>query len=100
SVRIFGKGHVFSNVILGLGETDAEMETCLETLCMIGVIPIVRPLNPVAELASYRRPDADRILRVFRFLKDRLNMHGLDTRQALTMCPACMGCDMIPGREG
>jgi biotin synthase-related radical SAM superfamily protein len=91
SVDLFGKGHVFSNIILGLGETDAEMENRLEELCSIGVIPVVRPLNPVAELASYHRPDKDRILLLARY--------DLDTRLALTMCPACMGCDLIPGRE-
>jgi biotin synthase-related radical SAM superfamily protein len=99
SVRIFGKGHVFSNVILGLGETDEEMDACLEELCRDGIIPVVRPLNPVAGVAGFERPDAARILRTFRYLEKRLNEHHLDPRVALTMCPACMGCDMIPGRE-
>ncbi len=99
SVRLFGRGHVFSNVILGLGETDREMEDCLKDLCRDGVIPVVRPLSPVAELKEYKRPDAARILRIFKVLDDLLNRYHLDTRMALTMCPACMGCDMIPGRE-
>ena len=60
SVRIFGKGHVFSNVILGLGETDEQMQMCLDELCGMGVVPVVRPLNPTAELKSYQRPAADR----------------------------------------
>lgn len=99
SVRIFGKGHVFSNVILGLGETDGEMAACLMDLCRDGVIPVVRPLNPVAGLKEFRRPDADRIIRTFRYLEGILKEHHLDPKMALTMCPACMGCDMIPGRE-
>jgi len=99
SVRIFGRGHVFSNVILGLGETDREMEDCLEDLCRDGVIPVVRPLNPVAELKEYKRPDTARILRIFKALDELLSRYNLDTLMALTMCPACMGCDMIPGRE-
>lgn len=99
SVDIFGRGHVFSNVILGLGETDAEMEACLSDLCNDGVIPVVRPLNPVADLKAFRRPDAERIIRIFRFLEKTLATCGLDPGKALTMCPACMGCDMIPGRD-
>lgn len=99
SVRLFGRGHVFSNVILGLGETDEEMEKCLISLSQDGVIPVVRPLNPTAGLREYARPDADRIERTFRVLERVLKEYHLDPSMALTMCPACMGCDMIPGRE-
>jgi hypothetical protein len=24
---------------------------------------------------------------------------GLDTREALTMCTSCTGCDLVPGRD-
>ena len=99
SVRLFGRGHVFSNVILGLGETDEEMKECLISLCQDGVIPVVRPLNPTADLSSYSRPDAGRIEKTFRVLEQALKNANLNPGMALTMCPACMGCDMIPGRE-
>ncbi|HWQ66433.1 MAG TPA: radical SAM protein [Methanospirillum sp.] len=99
SVRVFGRGHVFSNVILGLGETDEEMESCLDELCRDGIIPVVRPLNPLT-LPEFGRPEPDRIIKIFRFLEGRLTFYKLDTTLALTMCPACTGCDMIPGREG
>ncbi|MFH0968550.1 MAG: radical SAM protein [Methanobacteriota archaeon] len=99
SVIIYGRGHVFSNVILGLGETDKEMQTCLDDLCRDGIIPVVRPLNPVAGLKDFKRPDADRISRTFKYLEERIFTYGLNPTLALTMCPACMGCDMIPGRE-
>jgi biotin synthase-related radical SAM superfamily protein len=99
SVGIFGRGHVFSNIILGLGETDAEMEACIDSLCSDGVIPVIRPLNPTAELREFSRPDAVRIEKIFRYLGAALQRSGLDPSTALTMCPACMGCDMIPGRE-
>jgi len=99
SVRLFGRGHVFSNIILGLGESDADMEACIASLCQDGVIPVIRPLNPTAELKEFSRPDAARIKRIFRYLDASLKTSGLDPTMALTMCPACMGCDMIPGRE-
>lgn len=99
SVRLFGRGHVFSNIILGLGETDVEMYACIDSLCQDGVIPVIRPLNPTAELREFTRPDATRIGLIFRYLEAALSRSGLNPAMALTMCPACMGCDMIPGRE-
>ena len=99
SVELFGKGNVYSNVIFGLGETDEELEKCIDDLASIGVIPVLRPLNPSAELASVPRPTAERILRVCGILERALRLHGLDTRKARTMCTACTGCDLVPGRD-
>jgi biotin synthase-related radical SAM superfamily protein len=99
SVQIFGRGKVFSNVIFGLGETDEELETCIGDLAAAGVIPVLRPLNPAAELAGVPRPSAGRILRVCRMHGKILRRHGLDTRKAKTMCTACTGCDLVPGRD-
>jgi len=99
SVKLFGKGNVYSNVIFGLGETDAELERCTNDLASSGVIPVLRPLNPSAELASVPRPTAERILRVCEMHGRALRNHGLDTRKARTMCTACTGCDLVPGRD-
>jgi biotin synthase-related radical SAM superfamily protein len=99
SVELFGKGAVFSNIIFGLGETDEELERCIEDLTSAGVIPVLRPLNPSAELASVPRPTAGRILAVCDMHGKALRRHGLDTRKARTMCTACTGCDLVPGRD-
>jgi len=99
SVKLFGKGAVFSNLIFGLGETDEELERCIEELTSMGVIPVLRPLNPSAELSSYPRPTAERILRVCGIHEEALRRHGLDTRKAKTMCTGCTGCDLVPGRD-
>jgi biotin synthase-related radical SAM superfamily protein len=99
SVEIFGKGAVYSNIIFGIGETDEELESCTDDLAASGVIPVLRPLNPSAELASLPRPTADRILRVCDMHGLALRRHGLDTRKARTMCTACTGCDLVPGRD-
>jgi len=97
SVELFGRGHVFSNVILGLGETDEEMNVCIRELTTIGVIPVVRPLNPIAGLSGSRRPSAERLLRVSGYHERALQDEGLDPRMALTMCVRCRGCDLVPG---
>ena len=99
SVELFGKGRVFSNVIIGLGETDAEMEACINRLTSHGVIPVLRPLNPVAECAGKPRPSAERLRHLFAIHSRALTRAGLDTAGALSMCTACTGCDLVPGRD-
>ena len=97
SVRLFGRGHVFSNVILGLGETDEEMKACIRDLAVMGVIPVIRPLNPIAGFSGSKRPDAGRLLRIAGYHESILQSEGLDPRNALTMCVRCRGCDLVPG---
>lgn len=99
SVELFGKNRVFSNVIIGLGETDEELEACIRNLTRHGVIPVLRPLNPVAELAGTPRPTAERLTKIFAIHEKALGEAGLDPRMALTMCTNCAGCDIVPGRD-
>lgn len=99
SVPLFGRGHVFSNVIIGLGEHDDEMEDCIRSLCAIGVIPVIRPLNPAGELTQRHRPLAERLIRIQAIHARALREAGLDPRDARTMCVECTGCDLVPGRD-
>ena len=99
SVTLFGRGRVFSNVIIGLGETDVEMEACIYKLTAHGVIPVLRPLNPVAELTGMSRPSADRLQKLYAVHGQALDAAGLDPRQAMTMCTNCAGCDLVPGMD-
>jgi biotin synthase-related radical SAM superfamily protein len=99
SVELFGKNRVFSNIIIGLGETDTELEACVRKLTAHGVIPVLRPLNPVAELIGTPRPTAERLKKVFVMHEQALEAAGLNTRLALTMCTNCTGCDLVPGRD-
>ncbi len=99
SVQLFGRGHVFSNVILGLSETDDEMKRCIDYLCENGIIPVIRPLTPGKRISHLKRPDPERLLLIHRYLKEALINSKLDTTDSLTMCPACAGCDLIPKRD-
>ncbi|WP_342679057.1 radical SAM protein [Methanofollis sp. UBA420] len=99
SVRLFGKNHVQSNIIVGLGESDEEMAATVRRLCSIGVIPVLRPLTPSAGLAHFTRPSAERLLRLHAIAREEMVAAGLDAREARTMCAACMGCDLVPGRD-
>ncbi|MGA2162252.1 MAG: radical SAM protein [Methanoregula sp.] len=99
SVELFGKGRVFSNVIIGLGENDAEMEACINQLTSHGVIPVLRPLNPVAGCTGASRPSAERLKHIYAMHSRALAAAGLDPTIALTMCTNCAGCDLVPGRD-
>jgi biotin synthase-related radical SAM superfamily protein len=99
SVELFGRGRVFSNLIIGLGETDPDLEDCIQSLTRIGVIPVIRPLNPVQSFAGAGRPTPERLLKIALIQKETLDDAGLDPTGALTMCPACTGCDLTPGRD-
>jgi biotin synthase-related radical SAM superfamily protein len=99
SVELFGRNRVFSNVIIGLGETDAEMETCIRKLTSIGVIPVLRPLNPVAGMAGTPRPTAERLNKLFAVQSQVLSAARLNPTLAMTMCTNCTGCDLVPGRD-
>lgn len=99
SVRLFGKNHVQSNIIVGLGESDEEMASAVRRLCSIGVIPVLRPLTPSAGLAHFRRPSAERLLRLYAVAREEMAAAGLDAKEARTMCTACTGCDLVAGRD-
>lgn len=99
SVDLFGKGRVFSNVIIGLGESDEELEACIRRLVLHGIIPVLRPLNPVAEFTGKPRPSAERLKKFYVLETDVLAKACLDPKQALTMCTNCAGCDLVPGRD-
>jgi biotin synthase-related radical SAM superfamily protein len=100
SVALFGRNRVFSNIIVGLGETDEDLERVMQDLAAIGVIPILRPLTPAASLADRSRPSAARLLSLYDTHERILQQAGLDPHRALTMCAACTGCDLVPGRDG
>jgi len=100
SVELFGRGHVFSNLIIGLGETDEDIEDCIWRLTDVGVIPVLRPLNPVAGLKDRNRPSKERLLKLLSIHAKALADASMDPCDAMTMCVACTGCDLVPVRDG
>lgn len=99
AVEIFGKNRVFSNFIVGLGESDDSVREGVETLAKIGVIPILRPVNPhpLRSGACFTdRPSPERLLKLSKMEAEILNKYGLDPSLAMTMCLKCTGCDLVP----
>jgi biotin synthase-related radical SAM superfamily protein len=99
AVLIFGKNHVFSNFIIGLGETDEAVEKGVEDLAKIGVIPILRPVSASPYRAGeieIQRPTPERLQKLARMEKAVLEKYHLDASKATTMCLPCTGCDIAP----
>lgn len=99
AVEIFGKNRVFSNFIIGLGESDDSVRDGIETLAQMGVIPVLRPINPHPLRTGdcfMERPSPERLLKLVKLEAEILKKYGLDTRLARTMCLKCTGCDLVP----
>lgn len=102
AVGIFGKNRVFTNIIVGLGESDQSLRECIDELTGKGIIPVLRAVYPHPlrkGAALMERPGEIRLLDLARYLKNALEKNGLDGSLALTGCYRCTGCDLIPGRD-
>jgi biotin synthase-related radical SAM superfamily protein len=102
AVLVFGRNHVFSNVILGLGESDETLYEGIDMLTKMGVLPILRAAYPHplrAGEVDIVRPSPERLLEMARYLKRKLDENNLDGRLALTGCYLCSGCDLAPGKD-
>lgn len=99
AVSLFGRNHVFTNLIFGLGETDEEMKNAISDACRRGIIPSVRPFSPGGELKNLPRPNFKRFMTLYKHHRAALVANGLDPCLAETMCIACTGCDMVPGKD-
>ncbi|MCD6503625.1 MAG: radical SAM protein [Thermoplasmata archaeon] len=62
AVKVFGKGHVISHVIVGLGETDKDLIRVLEKMSDLGVVPSLMAFTPVpgTPLENYSPPSIER----------------------------------------
>ena len=102
SVDVFGKGKVSSNIIIGLGETDDDVQQIVERLCSMGVVPTIRGLR-VGRLTSdilsrngASQPSPQRMIGITKMVKEILTEYDLDTRTFETMCLRCTCCDIVP----
>jgi biotin synthase-related radical SAM superfamily protein len=102
AVGVFGKNHVFTNIIVGLGESDDLLRRSIDELTVMGIIPVLRAVfpHPLRSGETWmQRPSAARLLELARYLKTALEKNGLDGAAALTGCYRCTGCDLTPGRD-
>ncbi len=102
AVKVFGRNRVFTNVIVGLGETDKVLLEGISELTEMGVLPVLRAVYPHplrrADL-EMRRPSPARLIRLAEHLRRELDKNGLRGDAPKTMCYPCTGCDLIPHRD-
>lgn len=99
AVPVFGRNHVFSNILIGLGESDETVVKGMEMLAGKGVIPILRKVNPSPlrkDEIYVEKVSAERLLRLAGEGRRILEENGLDIKQVLTGCIPCTGCDVTP----
>lgn len=103
--RIFGRGKVCSNLILGLGETDGQVLETVERLAVMGVAANLRPLKvgpqnigslTMALGRPPRRPSAARLGKLAAAQKRIFQRYGIDNTSFKTMCHRCTACDLEP----
>jgi biotin synthase-related radical SAM superfamily protein len=102
AVSVYGKDHVFSNILIGLGESDETVINGIEMLASKGVIPILRKTNPHPLRAGeiyIEKVSAERLLKLGSETRRILEKYGLHAEQALTGCLPCTGCDITPARD-
>jgi radical SAM protein (TIGR04043 family) len=100
AVRIFGKGQVSTFILLGLGETPAQLHQGFKTTIEVGVIPVPVPCrpNPGSQIEGHI-PDyidnLDRIVDVFLDCARLLFEHDLDPNVHRAGCIRCTGCTAL-----
>lgn len=107
AVDVFGRGKVISNIIYGMGETDADLDVAMERLCSMGVLPGLRALrindiNRVRMMESglvAERITPERAMDLAEMQKRAMARHGLTTETSHTMCFECGCCDLVPFRD-
>ncbi|MCQ2069618.1 MAG: radical SAM protein [archaeon] len=107
AVEVFGKGNVTSNVIYGMGETEEELTSCIEDLCAMGVIPVLRALRfnkynreRLKEALGELIPvTVDHMVKVAGIHIRMLTKYGLDVFRPRTMCLECGCCDLVPFKD-
>jgi len=102
AVDHFGENRVFSNVIIGLGESDRALREGIEELAEIGVLPVLRAVYPHPlrrDEIKMTRPSPERLIDLACYTKRVLDEHDLRGDIAETMCYRCTGCDLIPHRD-
>ncbi len=93
---------MFSNVLIGMGESDKTLIEGMEMLAGKGVIPVLRKTNPHPLRAGeiyIEGVTADRLLKLAAEEYRILKKYGLDPKKALTGCVPCTGCDITPGLD-
>jgi len=101
AVEVFGRGHVSTYVILGMGERRELIEEGCRRAIAMGVYPFVVPLRPVPGtlMADTPAPDAQYVASIYRSVSAMLAESGLDHVEAKAGCARCQACSGLSAWE-
>lgn len=100
AVNIFGKEKVSSNIIIGLGESDDDILDGVNKLAEIGALSTLYPYDSIEGLhGQFKRPLAKQIYYLATEQKKILQKYNLNPLEAKTMCCACAGSHLYPGKD-
>ena len=100
AVAVFGRNHVSTYVLIGLGEDTDELVAACGRLVERGVYPFVVPLRVLPGTLAHRdgatAPDPAVVADVTRRVADRLRAAGMRGADQGAGCAACGACSALP----
>lgn len=104
AVVVFGPGHVASNIIIGLGESDENVLFGIENLARLGCVATLRSLRTndmnrpalAHDIGNVKPVDEERLLRLVNAQMNIFEKYGLSPAGFRTMCHRCGCCDIVP----
>lgn len=101
AVPIFGRGHVSTYLLAGLGDSQHDILTLSKTLIEIGVYPFVVPFVPVkgTQLENHPTPSAEFMKRILSPLAKLTVEADLDSEKGKAGCAKCGACSSLQSYE-
>lgn len=105
AVQVFGRGKVSSNFIVGIGESNTDIENGIKWCCSNGIIPTIYPYDPIDltieldEKLDFHKPSSKRLIQLAKIHKKYLIENNLFSESLKTMCPACAASHIFPVRD-
>lgn len=108
AVKIFGRGKVTTNILIGLGESDENVLSGVEYFAGLGVVPVIRVLrindynyNRIIKALGHdiEKVSPERMINLALKQREILEGHGLTTHSFETMCHKCGCCDIVPFKD-
>jgi radical SAM protein (TIGR04043 family) len=97
AVAVFGRNHVSTYVILGLGENEELTLAQCRRAIEIGVYPFLVPLRPVDNtyMARVKPPDAEYLHRMYMTVAEMLKEHKMSADGCSAGCAKCKACSIL-----
>jgi len=101
AVKVFGRGHVSTYLLAGLGDSEETLIAISSKLIELGVYPFIVPFVPVkgTPLENYQTPDKDFMQRVLQKVGGMLADAEITSDKAKAGCAKCGACSTLKSFE-